>query len=234
MSGLRLAEGPEFLLNLLKATHRGATPEQPSVWTTVEFQFPEEEAGMLADALAEVLEDKGWLVLAFQRERRDLRCLCRTRVPLPERRQGWTCRGRGLRALGRRARAVARQGRVRVAQPAMRGNPYSTAKWQQLRRIVLQRDGGPCQIRGRRCIGIATSVHHVQRSWVKCLGRAEIPHRTMHEARHTAITDFLRRTGNLKLAQIRAGHADIGTTANIYAHLDTSHLETALRALNEE
>jgi Phage integrase family len=39
----------------------------------------------------------------------------------------------------------------------------------------------------------------------------------MHEARHTAITDFLRRSGNLKLAQMLAGHADIGTTANIYA-----------------
>jgi site-specific recombinase XerD len=31
-----------------------------------------------------------------------------------------------------------------------------------------------------------------------------------------------------------AGHADIGTTANIYSHLDTSDLETALRTLNEE
>jgi integrase len=49
-----------------------------------------------------------------------------------------------------------------------------------------------------------------------------------------AITEFLRRTGNLKLAQILAGHADIGTTANLYAHLDTTDLETALRALNEE
>jgi hypothetical protein len=42
------------------------------------------------------------------------------------------------------------------------------------------------------------------------------------------------QTGNLKLAQMLAGHADIGTTANIYAHPDTSDLETALKALNEE
>lgn len=69
---------------------------------------------------------------------------------------------------------------------------------------------------------------------VKRLEEAGLPHRRMHEARHTAITNFLRRTGNLKLAQMLAGHADIGTTANIYAHLDTSDLETALRALNEE
>jgi integrase len=65
-------------------------------------------------------------------------------------------------------------------------------------------------------------------------GRAGIAHRPMHEARHTAITDFLRRTGNLKLAQMLAGQAEIGTTANIYSHLDTSDLETALRTLNEE
>lgn len=77
----------------------------------------------------------------------------------------------------------------------------------------------------------STAMH---RWWAKCLERAELPHRPMHEARHTAITEFLRRTGNLKLAQMLAGHADIGTTANIYAHLDTSDLETALRALNEE
>jgi integrase len=76
----------------------------------------------------------------------------------------------------------------------------------------------------------STAMH---RWWAKCLDRAGIAHRPMHEARHTAITDFLRRTGTLKLAQMLAGHADIGTTANIYAHLDTSDLETALRAMNE-
>jgi site-specific recombinase XerD len=56
----------------------------------------------------------------------------------------------------------------------------------------------------------------------------------MHEARHTTITDFLRHTANLKLTLMLAGHADIGTTTNIYAHLDATDLETALRALNEE
>ena len=76
----------------------------------------------------------------------------------------------------------------------------------------------------------STAMH---RWWSKCLTRAGLPHRPMHEARHTAITEFLRRTGNLKLAQMLAGHADIGTTANTYAHLDTSDLETALKALNE-
>jgi integrase/recombinase XerD len=76
----------------------------------------------------------------------------------------------------------------------------------------------------------STAMH---RWWVGCLQRAGLPHRPMHEARHTAITEFLRRTGILKLAQMLAGHADIGTTANIYAHLDTADLEAALRALED-
>jgi integrase len=77
----------------------------------------------------------------------------------------------------------------------------------------------------------ATAVH---RWWTRRLQDAGLPHRPMHEARHTAITEFLRDTGNLKLAQMLAGHADIGTTANIYAHLDTSDLETALRQRNRK
>jgi integrase/recombinase XerD len=77
----------------------------------------------------------------------------------------------------------------------------------------------------------STAMH---RWWAACLKRSGLAHRPMHEARHTAITEFLRRTGNLKLAQMLAGHADIGTTANIYAHLDTADLETALKALNED
>jgi hypothetical protein len=36
------------------------------------------------------------------------------------------------------------------------------------------------------------------------------------------------------LAQMLAGHADIGTTANIYAHLDTTDLEAALQELEAE
>jgi site-specific recombinase XerC len=46
----------------------------------------------------------------------------------------------------------------------------------------------------------------------------------MHEMRHTGLTEFLRASGNLRLTQMLAGHADIGTTASIYAHLDTSDL----------
>jgi hypothetical protein len=37
---------------------------------------------------------------------------------------------------------------------------YSTARWQRLRKAVLQRDGYCCRVQGPRCTGYATSVHH--------------------------------------------------------------------------
>jgi hypothetical protein len=57
--GSRLEGLPLTLTKIERYSVRNASPEQPSVWTTVEFQFPEEEAGRLADALADVLEEKG-------------------------------------------------------------------------------------------------------------------------------------------------------------------------------
>jgi 5-methylcytosine-specific restriction endonuclease McrA len=38
---------------------------------------------------------------------------------------------------------------------------HSTARWQRLRRQVIARDGGICQIQGPRCRGVANSAHHV-------------------------------------------------------------------------
>ena len=55
----------------------------------------------------------------------------------------------------------------------------------------------------------------------------------MHEARHTAITELVRFSGNLKLAQQLAGHASIQTTADVYAHLDDEDLARVLRAMGE-
>ncbi len=93
--------------------------------------------------------------------------------------------------------------------------------------------GGPVGvIWEKRTTGLSSTALH--RWWARRLQDAGLPHRPMHEARHTAITEFLRDTGNLKLAQMLAGHADIGTTANVYAHLDTSDLETALKARNRK
>ncbi len=80
----------------------------------------------------------------------------------------------------------------------------------------------------------AFDANGMQRWWKRCVEEAGIPYLTMHAARHTAITDFLRFSGNLKLAQQLARHKDISTTANIYAHLDDMDLEAALRRLHGE
>jgi hypothetical protein len=55
----------------------------------------------------------------------------------------------------------------------------------------------------------------------------------MHEARHTAITEFPRRSGNLKLTQSSPATPTPARLRTSNAHLDTTDLETALR-LNEE
>jgi 5-methylcytosine-specific restriction endonuclease McrA len=38
---------------------------------------------------------------------------------------------------------------------------YSTARWQRLRKAVLNRDGHICQIQGPRCRRYANTAHHV-------------------------------------------------------------------------
>lgn len=75
--------------------------------------------------------------------------------------------------------------------------------------------------------------------WARCLHLAGLDPRgenSMHHARHTAITDVLRATGNIKLAQMMAGHASISTTADIYGHLDIGDLAEglALRAAKRD
>jgi integrase/recombinase XerC len=74
----------------------------------------------------------------------------------------------------------------------------------------------------------------MQRWWRHRIETANVPYINMHAARHTAITDFLRQTGNLKLAQLYARHADISTTANVYGHLDVGDLEAALHRIHDE
>ena len=76
----------------------------------------------------------------------------------------------------------------------------------------------------------STAMH---RWWKSLLARTGVDDCKLHEARHTAITEIVRDTGNLKLAQLLAGHASIQTTADIYAHLDLADLAEALQIVAE-
>lgn len=57
--GARLEGVPLTLTRIERYPVKNATPDQPSVWTTIEFEFAEEEAERVADALAKVLDEHG-------------------------------------------------------------------------------------------------------------------------------------------------------------------------------
>jgi hypothetical protein len=38
---------------------------------------------------------------------------------------------------------------------------YNTQRWKRLRRLIIHRDGGICQVRGPHCTEIATTAHHI-------------------------------------------------------------------------
>lgn len=51
-----------------------------------------------------------------------------------------------------------------------------------------------------------------------------------HDTRHALASRILAATGNLKLAQLQLGHADITTTATYYAHLADADIRAGLDA----
>lgn len=40
---------------------------------------------------------------------------------------------------------------------------YRSSVWRRIRLVILKRDGYRCQVRGRRCTGVATEVDHIVR-----------------------------------------------------------------------
>lgn len=75
--------------------------------------------------------------------------------------------------------------------------------------------------------------------WYRCLERAGVVDTgttagmNMHRGRHTAATELLRATHDLKLTQLLLGHKDIRSTS-MYAQLDTADLAAALRTMKGE
>ncbi len=71
------------------------------------------------------------------------------------------------------------------------------------------------------------------RELVKRLGKAAQIQRPIspHTLRHTAITRYLRATGNLELTRKFARHAHISTTAQIYSHLVQQDVDNGVKLL---
>jgi integrase len=65
------------------------------------------------------------------------------------------------------------------------------------------------------------SMRDVIHRALKAAGIPKLPRATgTHMLRHTAGTFIMNTTGDLKMASEQLGHADIGTTSNIYGHTD--------------
>lgn len=58
--------------------------------------------------------------------------------------------------------------------------------------------------------------------FAKVCERAGLPHIRLHDLRHSAVTLLLKEGFSLRQIQEWLGHADIGTTANIYTHVQYS------------
>jgi len=58
--GSRIEELPLTLKKVERYEVQNATSDQPPLWTGIEFEFPELEAERVADALAAVLDERGW------------------------------------------------------------------------------------------------------------------------------------------------------------------------------
>lgn len=71
-----------------------------------------------------------------------------------------------------------------------------------------------------------------RKAWAVALDEAGVADFRWHDARHTAATRLVARTGNLKLAQRMLGHADITTTAK-YAHASMDDLASAMISVSE-
>ena len=54
-------EGLSFTLSRIERyTVDNATDDQPAAWTMIHFEFPEDQVEVVANALAEVLDQPGW------------------------------------------------------------------------------------------------------------------------------------------------------------------------------
>ena len=73
----------------------------------------------------------------------------------------------------------------------------------------------------KRDNGKTYSPDYISRGFSKILLTNNLPHIRFHDLRHSCASLLVANGFNLKDIQEWLGHADIQTTANIYAHLDS-------------
>lgn len=148
-----------------------------------------------------------------------------------------------VRQAGQITHVIIRQGKGgKVARQAVTGRTaVALAEWEQ-ERAELGVSEYPifCTISEGQAVGFADEGQELVRgkrlqpayvrNMVKRVGRKVGLGNRLHPhlLRHTAITRYLRATGNLELTRKFARHANIQTTAQIYSHLVQADVENGL------
>ena len=80
-------------------------------------------------------------------------------------------------------------------------------------------------------MGTLISPHYLTSSFPKLLEKNNLRHIRFHDLRHSCASLLLANDVPLKQIQEWLGHSDIGTTANIYSHLDYKSKITSAQAM---
>src|SRR5688572_4662911 len=72
-----------------------------------------------------------------------------------------------------------------------------------------------------------------KRSFAPLLARADLPHQTFHQLRHTAATILLLKHVNPKIVSEMLGHASIAITLDTYSHVLPNMQDSAVAAMEE-
>ena len=75
--------------------------------------------------------------------------------------------------------------------------------------------------------GTPLDTRNVTRYFQLALQRAGLPHQRFHDLRHAAATVLIEQGVDLSVVSRMLGHADLATTADVYAHLTDRMLQTA-------
>jgi len=75
--------------------------------------------------------------------------------------------------------------------------------------------------------GTPLDTRNVTRYFQLALERAGLPHQRFHDLRHAAATVLIEQGVDLSIVSRMLGHADLSTTADVYAHLTNRMLQTA-------
>jgi integrase len=85
------------------------------------------------------------------------------------------------------------------------------------------------------CTGAGTpiSVHNLHnRSWKPLLKKAGLPHKRLHDLRHTCATLLLTKGVHPKVVQELLGHSSISVTLDTYSHVLPNMQEKAVAAMD--